>query len=426
MNISIPQKFRRLIKIIIWSVAFILLLQVAYFIFSYFETKRIEKKLAEQVEVVKPEPVMLFNIAIDSFTVVPGQVRSGQNLSDLLANQGIPMTRIDEISKKSILVFDVRKMKVKNPYYFFMSKKDPLKVEYFIYEINPVDYVVYQMTDSLRIYKEKKPIVTQIKTASGVINSSLWNAMTEQALSPNLVMDLYEIYQWSIDFFGIQKGDKFRVIYEENFVYGKSIGIGRIFAAQFVHAKEDFYAFRFTQNNEDSYFNEKGKSLKTAFLKAPLVYNRISSVFSNSRFHPVLKIRRPHHGVDYAAPKGTPVVSIGDGTVIAKAYQAAGGGNYLKIKHNSAYTTSYMHLSKFGAGIANGVRVKQGQVIGYVGSTGLSSGPHLDYRVFMNGTPIDPLKMKAPPTDPIAQKNLNDFNVHRDSMMVKLQNVEKF
>jgi len=289
-----------------------------------------------------------------------------------------------------------------------------------------VDYVVYQMTDRLRIYKEKKPIVTQIKTASGVINSSLWNAMTEQALSPNLVMDLYEIYQWSIDFFGIQKGDKFRVIYEENFVYGKSIGIGRIFAAQFVHAKEDFYAFRFTQNNEDSYFNEKGKSLKTAFLKAPLVYNRISSVFSNSRFHPVLKIRRPHHGVDYAAPKGTPVVSIGDGTVIAKAYQAAGGGNYLKIKHNSAYTTSYMHLSKFGAGIANGVRVKQGQVIGYVGSTGLSSGPHLDYRVFMNGTPIDPLKMKAPPTDPIAQKNLNDFNVHRDSMMVKLQNVEKF
>ncbi len=426
MKISIPQKFRRLTKILIWSVTFILLLQVAYFIFSYYETKRIEKKIAEQVEVVKPEPVMLFNIAIDSFTVVPGQVRSGQNLSDLLVTQGISMTRIDEISKKSTSVFDVRKMKVKNPYYFFMSKKEPSKVEYFIYEINPVDYVVYQMTDSLRIYKEKKPIVTQIKTASGVITSSLWNAMTAQALSPNLVMDLYEIYQWSIDFFGIQKGDKFRVIYEEHFVAGKSIGIGRIFAAQFVHAKEDFYAFRFTQNNEDSYFDQKGKSLKTAFLKAPLVYNRISSVFSNSRFHPVLKIRRPHHGVDYAAPSGTPVVSIGDGTVVAKAYQAAGGGNYLKIKHNSAYTTSYMHLSKFGAGIASGVRVKQGQVIGYVGSTGLSSGPHLDYRVFMNGTPIDPLKMKAPPTDPIAQKNMNDFNLHRDSMMVKLQQDEKF
>ena len=426
MKINIPQKFRRLTKILIWSVTFILLLQVAYFIFSYYETKRIEKKLAEQVEVIKPEPVMLFNIAIDSFTVVPGQVKSGQNLSDLLVTQGISMTRIDEISKKSTSVFDVRKMKINNLYYFFKNKKDTSKVEYFIYEINPVDYVVYQLSDSLRIYKEKKPMITQIKTASGVITSSLWNAMTEQAISPVLAMDLYEIYQWTIDFFGIQKGDKFRVIYEENFVYGKSVGIGRIFAAQFVHANEDFYAFRFTQNNEDSYFDQKGKSLKTAFLKAPLVYNRISSVFSNSRFHPVLKIRRPHHGVDYAAPSGTPVVSIGDGTVIAKAFQARGGGNYVKIKHNSAYTTSYMHLSKFGAGIANGVRVKQGQVIGYVGSTGLSSGPHLDYRVFMNGTPIDPLKMKAPPTDPIAQKNINDFNVHRDSMMVKLQKVEKF
>ena len=426
MNFTIPQKFRRLKKVIIWSVAFILLLQVAYFIFSYFETKRLEKEIAKQIEVVKPEPVMLFNIAIDSFTVVSGAVRSGQNLSDLLTSKGISMNVVDKISKKSVMTFDVRKMKINNPYYFFMSKKDPSKVEYFIYEINPVDYVVYQLNDSLRIYKEKKPMITQIKSASGVINSSLWNTMKEQAISPVLAMDLYEIYQWTIDFFGIQKGDKFRVIYEENFVYGKSVGIGRIFAAQFVHANEDFYAFRFTQNNEDSYFDQKGKSLKTAFLKAPLVYNRISSVFSNSRFHPVLKIRRPHHGVDYAAPTGTPVVSIGDGLVVAKAYQARGGGNYLKIKHNAAYTTSYMHLSKFGKGISQGVRVKQGQVIGYVGTTGLSSGPHLDYRVFFNGNPIDPLKMKAPPSITVAEKNMASYAIHRDSMMVKLQEIEGF
>jgi murein DD-endopeptidase MepM/ murein hydrolase activator NlpD len=144
-------------------------------------------------------------------------------------------------------------------------------------------------------------------------------------------------------------------------------------------------------------------------------------VFSNSRFHPVLKIRRPHHGVDYAAPTGTPVVSIGNGTVVAKAFQASGGGNYVKIKHNAAYTTSYMHLSKFGAGIANGVKVKQGQVIGYVGSTGLSSGPHLDFRVFLNGTPVDPLKIKSPPTEPIAAKLMADYTVHRDSMMLKLK-----
>lgn len=421
MNFKLRQKYKFIKTILIWSAALIVLLQVAFFIFEKIDSKRSEKEAAKQTEVVIPEPIMLFNIQIDSFNVVRGEVKSGHNLSDILTTQAISMATVDEISKKSILVFDLRKMKVNNPYYFFMNKKQPTKVEYFIYEITPVDYVVYQMGDSLRIYKEKKPMITQVKTAGGEITSSLWNAMTDQALSPNLAMDLSNIFQWSVDFFGIQKGDKFKVVYEENFVSGKSIGIGRIFAAQFVHAKEDFYAFRFTQNNEDSYFDDKGKSLKTAFLKAPLKFSRVSSVFSNSRFHPVLKIRRPHHGVDYAAQTGTPVMSIGDGTVIAKAYQRAGGGNYIKIKHNATYTTSYMHLSKFGDGIANGVRVHQGQVIGYVGSTGLASGPHLDFRVFLNGTPIDPLKMKSPPTEPIAAGLMKDYSLHRDSMMVKLQ-----
>ena len=426
MKIIIPQKYQKLKRILIWIVSFIVLLQIAYFVYDQYETKRIMEELAKVKEVERPAPVMLFNLPVDSFTIVPGQVRSGQNLSDILMKQGISMTEIDAISKKSILTFDVRKMKINNPFYFFMSKKQPSKVEYFIYEINPVDYVVYDLSDSLRIYKEKKPIVTQIKTASGVITSSLWNTMKAQALNPVLAMDLSDIYAWSIDFFGIQKGDKFRVIYEENFVSGKSIGIGRIFAAQFVHANEDFYAFRFTQNNEESYFDDKGKSLKKAFLKSPLKFSRISSQFSNSRFHPVLKIYRPHHGVDYAAPTGTPVMSIGDGTVVAKAYQAAGGGNYLKIKHNSVYTTSYMHLSKYGDGISSGVRVRQGQIIGYVGATGLASGPHLDFRVFLNGTPVNPLTIKAPPTEPVSQKNMSDYTVHRDSMMTKLVAIKNF
>ncbi len=426
MSINTQQKISIIKKVLIWAFSGIIILQVIYFYIDYYETKRIEREMAKQVEVKRPEPVMLFNLPIDSFTVIPGQIRSGQNLSDLLLSKGVSMTRVDEISKKSILTFDVRKMKVRNSFYYLMNKKDPSKLDYLIYEINPVDYVVYDLSDSIRIYKEKKPIITQIKTASGVITSSLWNTMKAQALDPMLAMDLSDIYAWSIDFFGIQKGDKFRVIYEENFVFGKSIGIGRIFAAQFVHAGEDFYAFSFTQNNEDSYFDDKGKSLKKAFLKAPLKFSRISSQFSNSRFHPVLKIHRPHHGIDYAAPTGTPVFSIGEGTVIAKAYQASGGGNYLKIKHNSIYTTSYMHLSKFGEGISNGVRVKQGQIIGYVGSTGLSSGPHLDFRVFMSGTPVNPLTIKSPPTEPVFEKNMKNYTIHRDSMMTKLNTIKDF
>ena len=271
MKFRIPEKFQRLKRILIWVFTFIVLLQVAYYIFDQYETQRIMKELAKQKEVEKPAPVLLFNLPVDSFTVVPGQVRSGQNLSDILNKQGISMAKVDEIAKKSVLTFDVRRMKVNNNFYFFMNKKQPTKVEYFIYEINPVDYVVYTLGDSLRIYKEKKPIITMVKTASGVINSSLWKTFEEQALNTDLAITLAnEIYAWSIDFYGIKKGDKFRLVYEENFVFGKSIGIGRIFAAQFVHANEDFYAFRFTQNNEDSYFDDKGKSLKKAFLKAPL------------------------------------------------------------------------------------------------------------------------------------------------------------
>jgi murein DD-endopeptidase MepM/ murein hydrolase activator NlpD len=433
MKINISHKFQKLKKILIWAVAFIVLLQVSYFIFDYYETQRIMKELAKVKEVEKPAPVMLFNLPIDSFTVVPGKVRSGQNLSDILVSKGISMTRIDEISKKSILTFDVRKMKVNNPYYFFMNKKNTSKVDYFIYEINPVDYVVYQLSDSLRIYKNKKPIITQIKTASGVITSSLFKTLEEQALDPNLASIIAnEIFAWSIDFYGLQKGDKFRVVFEENYVYGKSIGIGRVFAVQFVHSKKDFYAFRFTQinkdgTNEDDYFDENGKNLKGAFLKSPLEFSRISSKFSASRFHPVLKIYRPHFGVDYAAPTGTPVWSIGDGVVIAKAYQAAGGGNYLKIKHNnSAYVTSYMHLSKYASGITIGSHVKQKQVIGYVGATGLASGPHLDFRVFINGTPTDPLTVKSEPGRPVDEKYIKDYTTHRDSLMTKLTAIKEF
>lgn len=429
----IPEKFQRLKKIVIWAVVFIALLQVAYYVIDFYQTKQLMKELAKEKEVEKPAPVLLFNLPVDSFTVAPGQIRSGQNLSDILVNKGISMTKIDEISKKSLLTFDVRKMKVNNPYYFFMNKKVPSKAEYFIYEIDAVNYVVYKLQDSLLIYKEKKPITTQVKSASGIITSSLYRTLEEQSLDLNLASVIAnEIFAWSIDFYGLQKGDKFRIVFEEDYVYGKSIGIGRVFAVQFVHAKKDYYAFRFTQTNsngeyEDGYFDESGKNLKGAFLKSPLEFSRISSKFSLSRFHPVLKIYRPHFGVDYAAPTGTPVWSIGDGVVISKAYQAAGGGNYLKIKHNnSAYVTSYMHLSGYAPGISVGAHVKQKQVIGYVGATGLASGPHLDFRIFINGTPTDPLTVKSEPGLPVDKKYIKDYTVHRDSLMSKLSAIKEF
>jgi murein DD-endopeptidase MepM/ murein hydrolase activator NlpD len=374
----------------------------------------------EPAPVIIPDPVLLFGLPVDSFTIESSTVLRNQNLSDILIRKNVSYQNIDLIAKKSKAIFDVRKLRQGHSYHFFLKKDSLATPSYFIYEIDSKDYVVYELLDSLGIYKGEKPIYTELRTVSGTIKSSLWNTMVENGLNPVLAIELSEIYAWSIDFFGIQRNDKFRIIYDEVFVDSTSIGIGNIYACQFEHMKQDFYAFRFEQDSTLSYYDDKGKSLKKAFLKAPLKFSRISSRFSNSRFHPVLKISRPHHGIDYAAPTGTPVQSIGDGVVTRKGYQKGGGGNYLYIKHNSVYTTCYMHLHGFAKGVAIGSRVRQGQEIAYVGSTGLSTGPHLDFRVFRNGSPMDPLKVEAPPVEPVHEKNLPKFNTLKDSMMTQI------
>ena len=240
--------------------------------------------------------------------------------------------------------------------------------------------------------------------------------MKEKNANPMLAVELSEIYAWSIDFFGLQKGDSIRVIYDEYFVDSVSVGIGEIKGGYFRHMDSDFWAIPFVQDSIMDYYDEEGESLRKAFLKAPLRFSRISSRFSHSRLHPILKIRRPHRGVDYAAPTDTPIVAIGDGVVTKKSY-SRGAGNMIKIKHNSVYSTAYLHLSRYGKGIQNGSYVKQGDVIGYVGSTGLSTGPHLDFRFYKNGSAIDPLKVEAPPVDPVREDNLERYTQVRDSIM---------
>ena len=374
------------------------------------------------VEVKMPE--LRYGLPVDSFSLEMGKVKNNQYLSQILNARGVGMGTIDKIARKSKTVFDVRKIK-SGENFCVLSTRDSIPVaKYFVYENSPVEYTVFELTDTLGIYQGEKEVKTRLRTAYGEVESSLWNAMVDNGQDPMLALELSDIFAWTIDFFAIQKGDRFRVIYDEQFVDSVSIGIGQIYAVQFDHYGEENYAFIFDQDDRWDYFDEQGKSLRKAFLKAPLQFSRISSRFSNSRMHPVLRIRRPHHGVDYAAPKGTPVMSIGDGTVIARAYQARGGGNYVKIKHNSVYTTTYMHLSGFGKGITTGARVKQGQVIGYVGATGLATGPHLDFRVAKNGTYVDPLKVKAPPVEPVKEENMERYIVVKDSLMQELQKIE--
>ena len=356
-----------------------------------------------------------YGICTDSLKIEKGFVRKNQSLSDILSIYDISSEIIHRIAALSRPIFDVRKIRAGNPYTILFSRDSVPEPLYFVYEEDEVSYVTYDLKEPINVTKGAKPLVIDTALTSGIIETSLWNSLEDGGSDPDLANEMSEVYAWTIDFFGIQKGDYFKVIFEELSVEGKSIGTGKVLAACFHHGGKDLFAFRFEKNGEVGYYDEKGENLQRAFLKAPLRFKRISSTFSHSRMHPVLKIRRPHLGVDYAADYGTPVQAIGEGTVIARGWDPKGGGNYIKVRHNSTYTTVYMHLQGFAKGIREGARVNQGDIIGYVGSTGLATGPHLDFRVYRNGHAIDPLKMESPPAEPVAKEYLTEYFQIKDS-----------
>ncbi len=365
-----------------------------------------------------------YGFPIDNFHVEEFKVKRNQTLSVILDKHKISSKLIYDIAQKAKKVFNVRKIRSGKKYSMLFSKDSLKTAEYFIYENTPKEYIVFDLTDTIQVYKGQKEITKVRKQVVGTIQSSLWNAMVEAKADPVLSMKLSDIYAWTIDFFGIGKGDQFHVIYEQEMIDGESIHQIEVLAVNFIHRKSNNYAFAFKDGEKEGYFDEEGKSLQKAFLKAPLRYSRISSKFSNRRFHPVLKRYRAHHGVDYAAPTGTPVMSIGDGVITKKGFQKRGGGRYLKVKHNSVYTTTYMHFSRFGKRVSVGSRIKQGQVIGYVGASGLATGPHLDFRVHKNGKAINPLRMKSPPVAPVSKQNVEVYNKVKDAFLIELGIVE--
>ena len=368
-----------------------------------------------------PEPVRYeYGLPIDSFRVDTGFVKNGETLGGILGRLGASKKQLAGISVLPRSEFDVRTLRPGKEYYG-LHQTDTAGVEhllYWIYKASVREVTVLHLTDSIHAEHHKKPLRYESRSACVGIESSLWNAMVNNNLPVEVALELSEIYAWTIDFFGLQKGDSVRVYFDEIYVDSTRVGIGQIYASNFYHARKWQEAFYFEAGNLHTYFDGDGKSLRKSFLKAPLNYKRISSHFTYARKHPVYKIVRPHTGVDYAAPMGTPVVAIGDGVVIEKGYKGQ-AGNMVKIKHNSTYTTAYLHLSKYGK-INVGSHVSQGQVIGYVGSTGASTGPHLDFRVWKNGTPIDPLKMESPPADPVPAKYRAEFDSVVNVMRTKL------
>ncbi len=365
----------------------------------------------------------LYGLPVDSFVVEKTSVRRGQIISQILTEAGLPYATAIVAYDKTMPVFDFRQMRAGNTCYLFHDLDTTAEgtLRHFVYEISPTDYVRLTFADTIGVIRQKIDVSTRQRAAHLQITTSLWNAMTAQGLNPQIALDMADIFAWTVDFFGIEKGDEFAVLYDEKCVGSDVVGIGAIRAAVFrTCAGRKLYAFRHESDSTSGYYDLQGNSLRRTFLKAPLRYNRISSRFSNGRMHPVLKIRRPHHGVDYAAPQGTPVLAIADGRVVAKGWDAKGGGNYVKIKHNSMYVSEYMHLNNFAAGLKKGQDVKQGELIGNVGSTGLATGPHLDFRIFRDGRLVDPLKVDMPPAEPINNDDILDFMEMSDKLKSSL------
>lgn len=340
-----------------------------------------------------------YGVSLPGLTVVEGVVEPGSSLGKILASRGLRATEIHRAAQASEGVWDHRKLRDGDSVAFFLDSTSGA-LRHMILRPDAFHWVRFDIDSVPKVTTIRRAVDTLRKTVRGTIESSLWNMMVSKGLSPTLVGRVSDILAWQVDFFALQPGDEFCLVYDELRVDGRLAGEGDIHAVSFKQGDVLSRDFLFRHGELDGYYDEQGRPNRRAFLKAPLQYSRISSRFTGARFHPLLRIVRPHFGVDYAAPAGTPVVALGDGTVVQKGW-ASGGGNSLKIRHGNGYVTGYMHLKGYASGVRQGGRVRQGDLIGYVGSTGLSTGPHLDFRVWDGTRPIDPLRIASPPSPPL-------------------------
>jgi murein DD-endopeptidase MepM/ murein hydrolase activator NlpD len=366
------------------------------------------------------EPSLLYGMVVDNLTVIEDKIKRNENLGDILTEYNVPASIIHQVSQLSRNIFDVRKI-APNKKYTLICDQDSLKTaKAFVYEPNPIEYIVFRFEDTLWVDVCKRDVVIAEKSIAGEIKSNLSETIEELGISHELTNRFVDVFGWQVDFQRLQKGDKFKLIYEEAQVEGVSVGIKQINAIYFEHFGSPYYAFPFDQGEGVDYFDEEGKSLRKALLKYPIEFTRISSRYTMSRFHPVQKRWKAHLGTDFAAPRGTPIRTVGDG-VVEEAQYKSNNGNYVKVRHNGTYTTQYLHMSKIADGIRAGMKIRQGQTIGYVGSTGLATGPHLCYRFWRNGVQVDALKVELPPSQPVKKDYIDAFESVKAELTKKLE-----
>ena len=380
-----------------------------------------DHEIGSMDDVIQTASLSLDEYGIDptGFEVAESEVAANETFSDLLTPFNVDYQRIVTLAQEGRDIFDVRSMKARRPYRVYLDSTGVAKK--MVYERDRKSFVVFELGDNPTIHLEERETTTRVRDVSGVINSSLYMTLMDQDIHPAVAGRMSEVFAWQIDFYRIQKGDSFRIIFEEQLVGDEVIEPGEILAARFVHFGNDYFAFFFNEGNVQEHYDEKGNSLRKAFLMAPVDFSRISSGYSSNRFHPVQKRYKAHLGTDYAAARGTPIRATGDG-VITHATYGQYNGNYVKIKHNGTYTTQYLHMSKIASGMKPGVRVRQNQVIGYVGSTGLATGNHVCYRFWRNGQQVDHRREKFPSVGPIPVQYMGGFESLRDNYMMALAN----
>jgi len=399
-------------KLFYWlaSAFFAIAIFSAYLYFSQSKKAPVsiaKTEIAPEI-ITKPEPTIFYGMEVDSLTIVHNTIKRNQNLSDILSPYNVSKDAIYDLSVSSKGIFNIRKIGANKPYDLIHFNDSLQTAKAMVYYHNDIDYVIFHLDDSVYVEKGAKEVITREQTATGIIYKSLAVTMDEMGLSPMLTNEIADVFAWQIDFFRLYPGDRFKVVYEEQLVGDKQIGISAIKAAVFEHNGYSNYAYYYDQGTSIDYFDDEGKSLRKAFLKYPVQFSRISSRYSGNRYHPVQKRYKAHRGTDFAAPRGTPIRSVGEGVVVEAKYGKY-NGNYVKIRHNSIYTTQYLHMSKIASGMKPGTHVKQGQTIGYVGATGLARGNHVCYRFWKSGYQVDALKVKLPSSEPIKEERLANF-----------------
>jgi len=405
------------------SIAAFAIAGIAIIAFLGFEKWRNYTPATEEVvhEVIEKE--YKFGFSVDDFHFESSVLKNNQFVGEILNNNGISHSKIAKLEKVAKDIFDVRNIRAGKK--FHLIKKDSCHdaALAFIYEPNALRYVMYDFQDSVDVRIIEKEFEVNVETASGEIKSSLWQSMTDQDINPGIIDLMEDALASSVSFYHTKKGDRFKVIYERKYIDGKPVSLGRMLGAFYSNAHGDYYSIYYENDLYTGFYDMEGRPSKKAFLKSPIKGSaRISSRFNLRRLHPIKKRRIPHLGTDYAAPYGTPIMAVADG-VITKASYTRNNGRYVKMRHDGTYETQYLHMQRFAKGIKPGVNVSQGATIGYVGSTGLATGPHVCFRFWKNKKQIDHLRENFPPAEPMPEDELPAFFEHRDSMKVLLDNI---